>query len=402
MAEAGLPASMPAPTVRAKRFPVTKLSAAPSPLLYADSERDANQRYFTGMSVPDAFLAFGVGRKKYGVFNALEFARARKESALDVVLSLEDWRERAGKRFPTTAKIGTAEIVATLAHEFGLKRFVVPEDFPAKLAFELFDLGLAIGFADGSFFPERDIKKPAELAAIREGNRCSALGFTAVERILKASTIKGGYVHFEGKKLTSERLKFAIETACLAAGAISLETIVAAGDQACDPHCRGTGPIRAHDLLIVDIFPRVTATGYHGDMTRTYLKGHASDAQRKLVATVRAAQQLGLRTIRAGLNGRKVHEGIVAYFESQGYRTTRDEHGARGFFHGTGHGLGLAVHEYPRVSAADNILKKGHVVTVEPGLYYPGLGGCRIEDVVVVTATGNELLSKHPYRWEIA
>ena len=142
---------MPAPTVRAKRFPVTKLSAAPSPLLYADSERDANQRYFTGMSVPDAFLAFGVGRKKYGVFNALEFARARKESALDVVLSLEDWRERAGKRFPTTAKIGTAEIVATLAHEFGLKRFVVPEDFPAKLAFELFDLGLAIGFADGSF-----------------------------------------------------------------------------------------------------------------------------------------------------------------------------------------------------------------------------------------------------------
>ena len=392
---------MPAPTLRAKRFPVAK-SSDPSPLLYADSERDANQLYFTGISVPDAFLAFGIGRKKYGVFNALEFARARKESALDVVLSLEEWRERAAKRFPAAEKIGTAEIVATLAREFGLKRFVVPEDFPAKLAFDLFDLGLAIGFADSSFFPERDLKKPAELAAIREGNRCSALGFTAVERILKASTIKGGYVHFEGKKLTSERLKFAIETACLEAGAISLGTIVAAGDQACDPHCRGTGPIRAHDLLIVDIFPRVTATGYHGDMTRTYLKGRASDAQRKLVATVRAGQQLGLRTIRAGLNGRKVHEAITALFDKEGFKTTRDEHGSRGFFHGTGHGLGLAVHEYPRVSAADNILKKGHVVTVEPGLYYPGLGGCRIEDVVVVTATGNELLSKHPYRWEIA
>lgn len=392
---------MPAPTLRAKRFPVAK-SSAPSPLLYADSERDANQLYFAGISVPDAFLAFGIGRKKYGVFNALEFARARKESALDVVLSLEEWRERAAKRFPAAEKIGIAEIVATLAREFGLKRFVVPEDFPAKLAFDLFDLGLAIGFADGSFFPERDLKKPAELAAIREGNRCSALGFTAVERILKASTIKGGYVHFEGKKLTSERLKFAIETACLEAGAISLGTIVAAGDQACDPHCRGTGPIRAHDLLIVDIFPRVTATGYHGDMTRTYLKGRASDAQRKLVATVRAGQQLGLRTIRAGLNGRKVHEAITALFDKEGFKTTRDEHSSRGFFHGTGHGLGLAVHEYPRVSAVDNILRKGHVVTVEPGLYYPGLGGCRIEDVVVVTATGNELLSKHPYRWEIA
>ncbi len=392
---------MPHPTLRAKRFPVAK-SSAPSPLLYADSERDANQLYFTGISVPDAFLAFGVGRKKYGVFNALEYSRAKKESALDVVLSLEEWRERAGKLFPAAEKIGIAEIVAALSRELGLKRFVVPEDFPAKLAFDLFDLGLAIGFADGSFFPERDLKKPAELAAIREGNRCSALGFTAVERILKASTIKGGYVQFEGKKLTSERLKFAIETACLEAGAVSSNTIVAAGDQACDPHCRGSGLIRANDLLIVDIFPRVTATGYHGDMTRTYLKGRASDAQRKLVATVHAGQKLGLRTIRAGLNGRKVHEAITALFEKEGFKTTRDEHGSRGFFHGTGHGLGLAVHEYPRVSAVDNILKKGHVVTVEPGLYYPGLGGCRIEDVVVVTATGNELLSKHPYRWEIA
>ncbi len=380
---------------------MSKLSTAPSPLLYADSERDANQRYFSGIAAPDAFLAFGIGRKKYGVFNALEFARARKESSLDVVLSLEDCRERAKRRFPHTP-IGIAEIVATLAHEFGRKRFVVPDNFPAKLAFDLFDLGLAIGFADGSFFPRRDLKTPAELAAIREGNRCAALGFAAVERILRSSTIKGGTVRFEGKPLTSERLRYAIETACLAAGAIALETIVAAGDQACDPHCRGTGPIRAGELVVVDIFPRVAATGYHGDMTRTYIKGRASDEQRRLVATVRAAQQLGLRTIRAGLNGRKVHEGIVAFFESKGYRTTRDATGARGFFHGTGHGLGLEVHEAPRVSAVDATLRKGHVVTVEPGLYYPGLGGCRIEDVVHVTATGCELLSNHPYRWEFA
>jgi len=401
MAEAKLPARMPATSVRAKRFPVSNSSAAPSPLLYADSERDANQLYFTGISVPDAFLAFGVGRKKYGVFSSLEFARARKESALDVILSLEEWRDRAQKRFPLV-HVGLAEIVATLAGEFGLKRFVVPEDFPAKLAFDLFDLGLAIGFAEGSFFPQRDFKKPAELDAIREGNRCAALGFAAVERILKSSTIKAGLVRFEGKVLTSERLRFAIETACLAAGAIAIGTIVAAGDQASDPHCRGTGPIRAGELIVVDIFPRVAATGYHGDMTRTYLKGRASDEQRRLVATVRAAQQLGLRTIRAGLNGRKVHDGIVAFFDSKGYKTTRDEHGARGFFHGTGHGLGLAVHEAPRVSTVDTILRKGHVVTVEPGLYYPGLGGCRIEDVIHVTATGCELLSKHPYRWEFA
>lgn len=380
---------------------MSKSSTTPSPLLYADSERDANQLYFSGIAAPDAFLAFGIGRKKYGVFNALEFARARKESSLDVVLSLEDCRDRAKKRFPHM-QVGIAEVVATLAHEFGQNRFVVPDDFPAKLAFDLFDHGLAIGFADGSFLPQRDFKKPAELAAIREGNRCATLGFAAVERILKSSTIVAGQVRFEGRPLTSERLRTAIETACLEAGAVSAGTIAAAGDQACDPHCRGTGPIRAGELIVVDIFPRVAATGYHGDMTRTYLKGRASDEQRRLVATVRAAQQLGLRTIRAGLNGRKVHDGIVAFFDSKGYRTTRDATGARGFFHGTGHGLGLEVHEAPRVSTVDTILRKGHVVTVEPGLYYPGLGGCRIEDVVHVTATGCELLSKHPYRWEIA
>lgn len=385
----------------AKRFPVAKSSSAPSPLLYADSERDANQLYFTGMSVPDPFLAFGIGRKRYGVFNALEFSRAKKESALDVVLALEEWRERAQGIFPQ-AQVGTAEIVATLAKAYRLKRFVVPDDFPAKLAFDLLDLGLAIGFCDGPFFPARELKRPAELDAIREGNACSARGFAAVERILKASTIKAGYIKFEGRKLTSERLKFAIETACLEAGAVSLETIVAAGDQACDPHCRGSGPIRAHDLLIVDIFPRVTATGYYGDMTRTYLKGTASEAQRKLVAAVHTAQKLALGKIRAGRNGRMVHESVVAYFDAQGYKTTRDAKGAQGFFHGTGHGLGLAVHEYPRISAIDNVLRKGHVVTVEPGLYYPGLGGCRIEDVVHVTATGCELLSRHPYRWEFA
>lgn len=387
--------------MRRKINSVKKSSPPPSPLLYADSERDGNALYFSGLFVPDPFIAFGVGRKKIGVFNALEFGRAKKDSALDEVLPLEDWKEKAEKKFPGR-KVGTAEVIATLAKHYGVKRFAVPDDFPAKLAFELFDHGLAIGFAEGSFFPERDRKKPAELAAIREGNRCSAIGFAVVERILRAAKIKGGRIMHERRELTSERLKFAIESAILEAGAVSSNTIVAGGDQACDPHCRGSGPIRPHELLIVDIFPRVTATGFHGDMTRTYLKGAASDAQRKLVATVHAGQKLGLRLIRGGAVSRKIHTAISEYFTSQGFETKRDEHGSVGFFHGTGHGLGLAVHEPPRISFVDGKLKAGQVVTVEPGLYYPGLGGCRIEDVVHVTATGNELLSSHPYRWEFA
>jgi Xaa-Pro aminopeptidase len=137
-------------------------------------------------------------------------------------------------------------------------------------------------------------------------------------------------------------------------------------------------------------------------MTRTFLRGTASDAQRKLVAAVRAAQLAALGAIRAGVNGREVHGQCVETFAARGFETKHTSKGSVGFFHGTGHGLGLAVHEPPRMSPTiDYTLKQGSVVTVEPGLYYPGLGGCRFEDVVQVTAGKPKLLSSYPYRWEI-
>jgi Xaa-Pro aminopeptidase len=183
---------------------------------------------------------------------------------------------------------------------------------------------------------------------------------------------------------------------------VSLDTIAAAGNQGCDPHESGHGPIRAHALIIVDVFPRLTATGYHGDMTRTFLRGRASAAQRRLVATVRAAQSLALAAVRAGANGRDVHNRVAGYFTAQGYPTRRTSRGSIGYFHGTGHGLGLAVHEPPRLAGTvDYELKKGAVVTIEPGLYYPGLGACRLEDVVQVTTGRPRLLSHYHYDWEI-
>jgi Xaa-Pro aminopeptidase len=190
--------------------------------------------------------------------------------------------------------------------------------------------------------------------------------------------------------------------ACLAAGGVSSGTIAAGGDQACDPHQRGAGPLRPNELVIVDVFPRMSATGYFGDMTRTFLRGRASDRQRELVAAVRAAQTAALKKIRAGVDGRLVHLAATEVFESRGFKTEVGKAGSTGFFHGTGHGVGLAIHEPPRLNRTANILlKKGSVVTVEPGLYYPGLGACRIEDVVQVTEAAPRLLSSLPYDWEL-
>lgn len=373
---------------------------APPPLLYADTERSPDALYFGRVAVPDPFIAFELKGKKHAVVGALEFGRVKKESDFDVVLALEPYLQRARALWPER-KPGAAEIIVLVAKDHRQTRFTVPEDFPAATYEKLFELGLDITVADGPLFPAREFKTPAEAAAIKAGNRCSALGFAAAERILRASKVAGRTLLHQGKPLTSERLKFAIEVACLEAGAVSADTIVAGGDQACDPHDRGSGPLRPHELIVVDIFPRVSRTGYYGDMTRTFLRGRASDAQRALVDAVRAAQRAALREIRDGVNGRDVHRKVVELFTRRGFETKHTPKGSVGFFHGTGHGLGLAVHELPRMGGmVDYILKKNSVVTVEPGLYYPGLGGCRIEDVVQVTSGAPKMLSRYHYHWE--
>jgi Xaa-Pro aminopeptidase len=372
----------------------------PAILLYADSERSADMLYLGRIQVPDAFVAFVARGKKYAVLGALELGRARKESAFDKVLPLETYLQRARKRWPDR-KPGPAEVVALVAAEFRVKNFYIPDDFPAGLATRISQLGVGLTIVTDAIFPEREVKTPREIAAIREGNRCSAAGLAAAERLLRASKVKGRQLLHEGKPLTSERLRRTIEVACLEAGSLSHGTIAAGGDQACDPHCVGHGPLRANELIVVDVFPRVQTTGYHGDMTRTFLRGRASDAQRALVEAVRAAQFGAMQSIRAGVNGRDIHRGVIAEFEQRGYATRHTAKGSVGFFHGTGHGLGLAVHELPRMSTVDHTLLKDSVVTVEPGLYYPGLGGCRIEDVVQITARGVKQLSDFHYEWEL-
>jgi Xaa-Pro aminopeptidase len=370
---------------------------APSPLLYAETARSADMLYFGNFSVPDPFIAFAARGKKIAVLNALEFGRAQKSSGFDLVLPLEPWLEKARTRTP---KAGAAEVIGLLARHYKLRAFEVASDFPLALADKLRALGLKLNPVP-ALFPEREIKTAAEAKAIREGNRASAAGIAAAEALLRRSKIKAGKLVLDGKPLTSEKLKTAIEIACLEAGAVSADTIAAGGDQACDPHERGHGPLRAHELIIVDVFPRVSATGFHGDMTRTFLKGRASEKQQHLVAAVRTAQLAALDVIRAGVNGRHVHQQCLNTFERHGFETKRTPKGSVGFFHGTGHGLGLEVHESPRVSTIDYVLKKGSVVTVEPGLYYPGLGACRIEDVVQVTDAKPKMLSSFHYDWEI-
>jgi Xaa-Pro aminopeptidase len=370
-------------------------------LLYSDTPRSADALYFGGVEMTDPFLAFSVKGRKFAVVSALEFGRVRRTSDFDAVLALEACTEKARRAWPRR-KQGPALMLAVLARELKAGPFTVPEDFPAGLYSELRELGIRIQVSAGPLFPEREVKTAAEAVAIREGNRCSAAGIAAAEAMLRASRIRGGRLFLGGSVLTSERLKVAIETACIERGSFSISTIAAGGDQACDPHCRGSGPLRANETIIVDVFPRVGATGFFGDMTRTFLRGRASDAQRAIVAAVRAAQKKAIASIRAGMDGREVHRRVSETLSGRGFETRHTPKGSVGFFHGTGHGLGLDIHEAPRINASYAVpLKRGAVVTVEPGLYYPGVGACRIEDVVQVTAGAPRMLSSYPYAWEL-
>jgi len=380
-------------------LPVSK-SPLP-PLLYADTGTSSDQLYFSQVGVHDPFISFGVGKKRYTVQSALELGRVEKAGTFDQVLPLEAWAKRARKTYPDR-RVGPAEIIAELAKSHRVRGFRVSDDFPVSLYLKLLKLGLTIELANGALFPEREIKTAKEAAAIREGNRLSSVGFTVAEDMLRRSRLRKRELILDGKPLTSERVQFAIATAIMEQGGKPDHTIVAGGDQACDPHERGFGPLRPNELIIIDIFPQVIKTGYFGDMTRTYLRGRASEAQRQLYQTVHNAQKTAIKSVKTGVDGREVHQKVLDVFATAGYETKHSKAGSIGFFHGTGHGLGLAVHEAPRLSAAVSYqLKQGSVVTVEPGLYYPGFGGCRIEDVVQVGARGPKLLSSHHYDWEI-
>jgi Xaa-Pro aminopeptidase len=267
---------------------------------------------------------------------------------------------------------------------------------------ELDELGVRLEVEPDPFWPQREIKTAAEVRAIRAALRAAEAGLAAGMAALSACAIgRDGWLQCYGRRFTAEDLRAAVNTRILAEGCLPSHTICAPGDQAVDPHEEGHGPIRAHTPVVMDIFPRSERTGYYGDLTRTVVRGRASEALKAVYALVHEGVRLGHRRVRPGASGVEIHQEIQALFESRGYRTGLVGGRMQGFFHGTGHGLGLQIHEPPSISVRGTILRRGHVVTVEPGLYYLGLGGVRIEDVAHVTATGSGNMTRVPKALEL-
>lgn len=354
--------------------------------------------YATKFWAPDPFIFLQRNGKRTLVLSDLEIDRGRKQADADeFVMFSEVERELQGKskKAPPYEKV-----LAHFLKKRGVRSATVPANFPLSYAEELAANKIRVRAADGFFWPEREAKSDKEIELMGRALRITEAGLKRAIEVLKASRpASGKRLRWNGKTLSSEILRAEIDSAVLRAGGVPNGTIVAGGDQACDPHERGHGPLYADSLIILDVFPRDAKTGYFGDMTRTVLRGRATEAQRKLWETVKAGQALALKRIKAGIDGMTIHKAIQELFASRGFPTEVRNGRRVGFFHGTGHGLGLEIHEHPRLQKV--VLKDRQVLTVEPGLYYPGVGGTRIEDVVVVTKTGCRVLSRFPKQLEI-
>jgi Xaa-Pro aminopeptidase len=372
-------------------------SKSQTKLIVAASEYDADMLYATRFFAPDPFIFLERNGKRTLVLSDLEIDRAKKTAHAHEFLSYNKFeREIQGtsKKAPAYEKV-----LAYFLRKRGVRSAVVPANFPLGYARELAANKIRLQPTNGLFWPEREAKNAEELRLMRRALAITEKGMARAMEVLRASKPKGKKLFWSGKPLTSEMLRAEIDTAILRAGGLPANTIVAGGDQACDPHERGRGPLFANSLIILDIFPRDAASGYFGDMTRTVVRGRASDKQRDLWETVRAGQEMALKKMKPGVDGLTLHNAIKKLFADRGYPTEVRKGRQVGFFHGTGHGLGLEIHEYPRFQKT--VFKKGQVLTVEPGLYYPGLGGVRLEDVAVLTDTGIRLLSRFEKRLEI-
>lgn len=369
-------------------------------LLYAASDSDADILYATRFFAPDPFVFLRTRTgKRVLVMSDLEIDRAKRTSNAHRVLSFSHFSGLAEKRLGRTPH--AADTIAEVLRALRIASVNVPANFPSGVTERLREHRIRVRVADGPLFPERGTKSLAEVVAIRSAMRVTETGMQAALDLLRRARIQKGWVVVDGRRLTAEDLRRVADTTILAGGCLPAHTIVAPGRQGCDPHDEGSGPIRAGVPIIIDIFPRAQKSGYFGDITRTFVKGRASDTVRAMHAAVFEAQRQALRSIRHSVRARDIHDAIHERFAARGFKSGKIDGRMQGFFHGTGHGLGLEIHEPPRVAGNDTVLRAGMVITVEPGLYYWPHGGVRIEDTVLVTKSGIRNLTRFPKLFEI-
>jgi Xaa-Pro aminopeptidase len=369
-------------------------------LIFGDTVRVPELRREVPHAVADPFLYAELDGRRYAVLRSLEVARMSELEGM-TPLPLEDFGLDELVAAGWSADDAAVEIAVRACERLGIGTATVPPGFPLAVADRLRAAGVRLEVDRALFVRRRRAKTEAQLEGIRRAQRAAEAGTAAVASLLRRAEDADGVLRVDGAPLTSERLKADAARAFAEAGAVADEFIVAHGSQTCIGHHMGSGAVGWGEPVTVDVWPRDVETGCHCDMTRTFVVGPVSDELADYHRLCLEALERTQAAIRPGVTGRELHVAASEVFEAAGYPSQLSKAPGDvlldGFFHGLGHGVGLEVHEEPQLDLSGGALVAGDVVAVEPGCYRQGYGGVRLENLVLVTEDGCEVLTDFPY-----
>ncbi|MDD1720593.1 MAG: Xaa-Pro peptidase family protein [Euryarchaeota archaeon] len=350
---------------------------------YDSSVQNANLYYLTSFLAGDPFLFMRCDTQSTLVVSSMERERAARTSSVDRVHTREAYLGDTSipNREQAATELITSVLRANDAHRVG-----VGHSFPVVLADMVRSKGYELQPIAGTVEGLREVKSAYELKEIEAVQRSCERALDSALSMIKHSTAVEGELHYKGTALTSERLKAILGCSLINDACTASDTIVSSGADSAVPHLPGSGPIRSDAPVVFDIFPQSVQSRYNADMSRTVVRGEPSRALTDVYDAVKDAQDVAFGLLKPGVTGADVHAAVVEFFEQRGFKT--DLKKGCGFIHSTGHGLGLEVHELPLISKNGGTLQPGNVITIEPGLYYPDIGGVRLEDVAVITERG--------------
>ncbi|MBL0921704.1 MAG: aminopeptidase P family protein [Phycisphaerales bacterium] len=347
---------------------------------------------------PAAFITIP-GRGTFFILRDIELDRARKAGVADFVHGPRDFMPPGG--LSADRETATAQAAAECLRREGVREVWTDRSLPMIFAHVLENAAVAVRCDPEMGVLERRSKSAREVQALRRAQKTTedAVRF-ACETIARAKAGPDGVLLHDGAPLTSERLRAMIDVWLLERAFSTSDSIVAGGAQGGDCHERGRGPLRTGEPIIIDIFPMDPSSRYYGDCTRTVVHGRIPTPVAEMHAAVLEAKRAAIGAARAGATGEDVHKAACAVFSARGYPIGLPGPDApptyTGFVHGTGHGVGLDVHEPPLLDTGGPALVVGDCLTIEPGLYSHAIGGVRVEDMVIVTERACDNLNSIP------
>jgi Xaa-Pro aminopeptidase len=374
-------------------------------LLVAESQANGDMyaacRFLTG----DPVLYLEVGERRILVATGFDVELARRTSAATEVWAVEELV--AGERAAgwEEARLDLARALNAVRRA-GVTAVRVPRWFPLAEADHLRANGIAVAIdADDVVGRRRRAKSAADVELLQAVQREVERGMELVRDTLRRCDVGADReLRLDGAVLTSERLAALVQQQWLAAGLEPTPPIMAGGAQGADPHEHGHGPLRAGEPIVFDLFPRHATTRVYGDMTRTFCVGEPTAEVQEVHDACRAAIEAAIGAARPGVTGRDLNQIVSDLFRERGYPSqmhpaeTLDDPRPWSYIHGLGHGVGFEVHEPPSAGTQGfSPLAVGDSLTIEPGLYRPGVGGCRIEDHVILTDDGCRNLNTMSY-----